>query len=108
MAKPIYDLLKGNDAKVKQVRSAKAIQWTSEHQEVAEKLIDVVTSFKVMAYPDFEKTFVLHTDASYDGLGAVLYQNISEEMRVIAYASRTLKAAEVNYHSTKLELLSMK
>ena len=108
VAKPIYDLLKGNDAKVKQVRSAKAIQWTSEHQEVAEKLIDVVTSFKVMAYPDFEKTFVLHTDASYDGLGAVLYQNISEEMRVIAYASRTLKAAEVNYHSTKLELLSMK
>ena len=42
-----------------------------------------------MAYPDFEKPFVLHNDASKDGLGAVLYQYQNDVLRVIAYGSRT-------------------
>ena len=61
-----------------------------------------------MAYPEFDKPFLLHTDASYDGLGAVLYQEQNEELRVIAYASRSLSPAEQNYHSNKLEFLCLK
>ena len=61
-----------------------------------------------MAYPEFDKPFVLHTDASYDGLGAVLYQQQDEDLKVIAYASRSLSPAEKNYHSNKLEFLCMK
>ena len=38
---------------------------------------------------------------AYDGLGAVLYQKQNNEQKVIAYASRTLNAAEGNYHSNK-------
>ena len=63
-----------------------------------------------MAYPDFQKPFVLHTDASKDGLGALLYQYQDEILRVVAYGSRSLTPAEKNYHlhSGKLEFLALK
>ena len=41
----------------------------------------------LMAYPDFSKAFILHTDASREGLGVVLYQKREGVMRVVAYAS---------------------
>ena len=107
VAKPVYDLLKV-DPKNKQTTSKTPIEWKEEHQQITEKLIDIITSFRVMSYPDFDEPFILYTDASYEGLGAVLYQKLQGEMRVIGFASRTLRPAEVNYHSTKLELLSLK
>ena len=53
---------------------------------------------------------MLYTDASKDGLGAALYQEQEEKIRTIGYASRTLTAAERNYHlhSGKLEFLALK
>ena len=41
------------------------------HQNVLCELIDVLTSSKVMAFPNIRQSFVLHTDASQDGLGAI-------------------------------------
>ena len=63
-----------------------------------------------MAYPDFSLPFVLHCDASETGLGAVLYQEREDKLRVVGYASRTLTPAEKNYylHSGKLEFLALK
>ena len=63
-----------------------------------------------MAYPDFEEPFLLHTDASEKGLGAVLYQQENGVLGVIAYGSRTLSPSEWNYHlhSGKLEFLALK
>ena len=61
-----------------------------------------------MAYPDYNKPYIVHTDESKDGLGAVLYQKQEEAIRVIAYASRSLTSAETNYHlhAGKLEFLA--
>ena len=61
-----------------------------------------------MAYADFKAPFVLHTDASGDGLGAVLYQVQDGQKRVIAYASRSLSKSERNYPVQKLEFLALK
>ena len=67
------------------------------------------TEAPVLAYADYTKTFKVHTDASEEGLGAVLYQ-IQDDgtSRVIAYASRSLKKSEQKYHSSKLEFLALK
>ena len=48
----------------------------------------------VMAFPDFTKPFVLHTDASQEGLEAVSYQEQDGKLRVLGYGSRTLTPAE--------------
>ena len=62
-----------------------------------------------MAYADYTRPFRLNTDASERGLGAVLYQQQSDETnRVIAYASRTLSKTEKNYDAHKLEFLALK
>ena len=67
---------------------------------------DHLISTPVLSYPDFGKGFVLHTDASGDGLGAVLEQ-VQEDGRShpVAYASRSLTKAECNYGVTELEAL---
>lgn len=81
-----------------------------EHQSILYKLTDTLTNPPVLAYPDFDLPFVVHTDASEQGLGAVLYQRQNGRLRVIDYGSRTLSPAEKNYrfHSGKLEFFALK
>ena len=57
---------------------------------------------------DFSKPFLLRTDASKQGLGAVLCQEQeSGDVRVVAYGSRTLCKAEENYNTHELEFLAL-
>ena len=81
-----------------------------EEQLAVQELVRHLCNPPIMAYPDFSKTFIFHTDACKDGLGAVLYQNEDGVMRVIAYASRALSQAEKWYylHEGKLEFLALK
>ena len=90
--------------KNEQASKHQAIVWTSQHQEVLEELIDEIVKPRVMAFPDFEKPYILHTDASQVGLGPILYQKQDDDkLRVVA-----LSPAGKNYHSSKLEFLAMK
>lgn len=120
-AGPLYNLLSfppdqkthrnKNPKKNEHILSSKQpIEWREHHQDILNGLIDSLLKAAVMAFPDFETPFVLHTDASNDGLGAVLYQKQEGKLRVIAYASRTLTPAEKRYHlhSGKLEFLALK
>ena len=60
----------------------------------------------ILQYPDFKRPFVLYTDASGTGLGAILSQKDDENReRVIAYASKSLNKAESNYRITDQECL---
>ena len=124
IAKPIYDLVKtleqppqeSKQEKTKRSHSTNGqlpakhpVEWTDIHQSARQTLIDSITSAPVMTYPDFQKPFVLHTDASKDGLGAVLYQYQNDILRVVPYGSRSLTLAKKNYHlhSGKLEFLAL-
>ena len=86
------------------------IVWTQEHQKVLEILLDNLTSPPVFAFPDFELPFLLNTDASANGLGAVLYQLQQGKLRVVAFGSRSVSPSEKNYylHCVKLEFLALK
>ena len=90
IAKPLYDLMAGPDP----LASNHRVTWTEEHQNRLEMLIHRLTSPPVMAFPDLTKPFVLHTDASQEGLGAVLYQEQVGKLRVLGYSSRTLTPSE--------------
>ena len=60
----------------------------------------------VLAFADFNKLFLLETDVSKLGLGAVLSQKQTDgQYHPVAYASHSLTVNEHNYHSTKQEFL---
>ncbi|VDI45594.1 Hypothetical predicted protein [Mytilus galloprovincialis] len=64
----------------------------------------------ILSYAKFDEPFILETDASMQGLGAVLSQFVDGKLRVVAYASRALRPNERNmdnYSSRKLELLAL-
>ena len=63
----------------------------------------------VLAFADFKKPFLLETNVSIEGLGAVLSQKQDDSWyHPVAYASRGLKGGESRYHSSKLEFLALK
>jgi len=70
-------------------------------------LKEILSSDPVLKLPDPEKTFVLRTDASGLGLGAVLLQYHEDVAHPIAYASRTLLSAEKNYSVIERECLGI-
>jgi len=80
-------------------------QWQQEQPDAFEELKKKLTEAPVLACPDFSEKFVLQTDASDIGLGAVLTQTIQGTERVIAFATRRLIAAEENYSATEKECL---
>ena len=86
--------------------------WVSEHQKAFNTLKLALTTAPVLGYLNFNKEFILGTDASLRELGAVLSQvDDTGKVCVIAYANQTLrphKQSMHNYSSTKLELLALK
>ena len=87
-------------------------QWTDEHQRAFNLVKAHLTSAPILGYPDFSCPFDLETDASFQGLGAVLSQKDEHgRSRVIAYASHFLcpnGRNMRNYSLAKLELLALK
>ena len=81
--------------------------WTESCQRAFEKLKNVLSSTPVLSYPIPEKEFILDTDASNEGIGAVLSQLVDGNEKVVAYFSRTLSKPERNYCVTRRELLAM-
>ena len=51
-----------------------SFDWTETCQDTFEQLKKVLTESPMLAFPEFEKYFLLETDASFSGLGAVLAQ----------------------------------
>ena len=77
--------------------------WGDTEQAAFEAMKKVLARATLLAYPDFSKEFVIHTDASKFQLGSV----ISQDNKPIAFYSRKLKPAQTRYTTTERELLSI-
>jgi len=60
-----------------------------------------------LTYPDWNKPFILTTDASNEAIGAILSQGIISKDKPLTFVSRTLNKAETRYSTTEKELLAI-
>ena len=81
--------------------------WTAECQNAFDELKHKLSHAPVLALPRDDDTYVLDTDASDHGIGAVLSQVQNGEEKVIGYASRLYSTAERRYCVTRKELLAV-
>ena len=77
--------------------------WKDEHQKCFDAIKRGIVREVLLAYPDFNALFEIHTDASKLQLGAV----ISQKGKPIAFYSRKMNSAQQNYTTTEKELLSI-
>ena len=105
IAAPLYDLISGDNCSKKK----ESVELTSEAEEAFKVLKDACLQASILSFPDFNKPFLLETDASGKGLGAILSQKQEDgHYHPIAYASRVMNATEQTYHSNKKEFLALK
>ena len=84
------------------------LEWGTDQQQAFDKLKQACCDTPILGFADYSKPFLLHTDASTEGIGAVLHQEEDGIKHVIAYASRGLSRSEKNYPIHKLEFLALK
>ena len=89
-------------------RKGTLLQWTANCEVAFETLKTRLVTAPLLCYPDFDKDFVLETDASKQGLGAILSQyQIDHKLHPVAYASCSISSTESNYAITDLETLAV-
>ena len=97
-AEPIFRLLK------KEAEFA----WTEQCKIAFEYLKKCLVTNPILAYPDFEKEFIVQTDASQTAVGAVLSQIGADNLEhPVSFCSRTLNNHERNYSVTERECLAV-
>ena len=101
-ARPLYNVL-GKEVKMG------LVQLPPEVWEAVRILKTKIETAPALVFPDFDKPFLLETDASKEGLGAVLSQKQDDGCyHPITFGSCSLTPMEKNYHSSKLEFLTLK
>jgi hypothetical protein len=97
IAAPLHKLLK---------KDAKYV-WEEEQEIAFQTLEQKLMSQPILQYPDFSREFILTTDASNEGTGAVLSQGEVGKDLPIPYASCSFNKAEKNYSMVEKELAAI-
>lgn len=82
-------------------------KWNEELKEEFENLKKALRDIKAIVLPNYSKDFVLKTDASNVGLGAVLMQKIEGKLLPIQWASKKLTSTESRYGISEKEMLAI-
>ena len=80
-----------------------SFKWTEQEQRAFDQMKKIISKETLLYYPDFNKEFHIHTDASKVALGAV----ISQDNKPVAFYSRKLNPAQTRYTTTERELLAI-
>ena len=97
IAKPLTDL----------TREKKTWCWGDAEQNSSTALKVVMATALVLRLLDFEKQFVVTTDASDVAIGSILEQDSGSGLQPVAFASRKLNATEIRYSAYERELLGI-
>ncbi len=99
IAKPLHNLTKKNNKFI----------WTEQCENAFVELKKRLTSTPILLHPDPQKAFIVECDASNYAIGAILSQKDDKgKLHPVAYYSRSLNNAEINYSITDKELLAIK
>ena len=109
-AAPLTKLLQGKLVRKGNKRKFQYVEfdWGPEQTAAFNKIKEIFLENVCLIYPDYDKDFLLYTDASLKGIGSVLAQEINGRIRPIAFASRKLNKAELGYSVHHLEFLALK
>jgi len=99
IAKPLTDLTKK--------REPLLLRWNEEAGKGYELLKRKISEQPILRLPQFDRPFILCTDASQDGIGAVLMQEYDGERFPVVYISKKLKPAETRYATIERECLAL-
>ncbi|MGL5709061.1 MAG: pol polyprotein, partial [Aeromonas sp.] len=101
-AKPLSDLLKNNPS------ASKTVIFTNEENEAFNIIKGLINDTSKLAIPDYEKPFIVITDASTRGISGILAQKSKEGEEIpVSFFSKTLNDAQSRYSATQLELLAV-
>lgn len=89
------------------LRKSVKFNWSPQCESAFRGVKEALVSAPILCTPDFSKEFVLQTDASNYGIGAVLTQHYDEREHVICYISRTLSRTEQKFSVTEKECLAV-
>ncbi|MCA9766889.1 MAG: hypothetical protein KC455_10785, partial [Carnobacterium sp.] len=103
LSKPLYESIKGNPDTYE---FRKRIEAT-EVMEAMRMVKASIAEDALLALPNNEDPFILTTDASGIGVGAILSQVQNGEERVVEYFSSLHNVAQRNYSTTDQELLAV-
>lgn len=92
ICKPLYELLRKDEFK-----------WNEGITKVLHTLKEIMCITHVLALPDFSQPFILKTNASRSGIGAVL----SQGGRLIAYLSKVLGVKNMAHSTYEKEFLAL-
>ena len=98
---------KGKYKKVTKQKVSKRTRWSDDCEKSFKALKSGLCSSPVACLPQTDLRYVLRTDASDYGLGAVLLQDQGQGLQPVAYASRKLFNAEKNYSVIEKECLGI-
>lgn len=92
------------------LRSQKKLEWTEACRLAFHKIINTLSSYPVLSFPRFgqKDEFIVTTDGSGAGMGAVLSQVQDGEERPLGYASASFNPAQHKYSATEKELAALR
>ena len=105
---PFYACVVGPLEKLRKCKVIDEERWRGEPEDAFNRLKNIVSQAPILQAIDWNLEFTVATDASQEGVGAVLYQSENRGgCRYIAFAAKSLNSAQRSYPATKRELLAL-